>query len=167
VLPGDFRHIAVASSTDKAATFSSPEIVSDDRWVLHGCPVSGPSLSVAANGNLTVVWFAAGEGNAPGLYFAETHDKGRTFSPRSLLMQEMVKGTPAIATGNNRAVAIWQGLGAQQSETKVREVGGAGSAVSVAANTELPSGAFSKDKLFVAYITKVGEKRSVWLAKVG
>jgi hypothetical protein len=39
--------------------------------------------------------------------------------------------------------------------------------VSVAANAELPSGAFANDKLFVAYITKVGEKRSVWLAKVG
>jgi len=167
VLPGDFRHIAVATSTDNAAHFSSPVIVSDDKWVLHGCPVSGPSLSLDANGNLRVAWFAAGEGDAPGLYFAETHDKGRTFSPRTLLMQETVKGTPAIATGNNRAVAIWQSAGAQQPETKVRELGGAGAAVSVAANAELPSGAFSNDKLFVAYITKVGEKRSVWLAKAG
>ena len=167
VLPGDFRHIAVASSTDGAAHFSAPVIVSDDKWVLHGCPVSGPSLSLDANSNLRVVWFAAGEGNAPGLYFAETNDKGRTFSPRSLLMEETVKGTPALATGNNRAVAIWQGSGAQQPETKVRDLGGAGSAASIAANAELPSGAFSKDKLFVAYITKVGEKRSVWLAKVG
>jgi hypothetical protein len=167
VLPGDFRHIAVATSTDGAAHFSAPVIVSDDKWVLHGCPVSGSSLSLDANGNLRVVWFAGGEGNAPGLYFAETHDKGRTFSPRTLLMQETVKGTPALATGNNRAVAIWQGSGAQQPETKARELGGAGAAVSVAANAELPSGAFSKDKLFVAYITKVGEKRSVWLAKVG
>jgi hypothetical protein len=167
VLPGDFRHVAVASSTDGAAHFSSPVIVSDDKWVLHGCPVSGPSLSIDTNGILKVVWFAAGEGDAPGLYFAETHDKGRTFSPRSLLMQETVKGTPALATGTNRAVAIWQGLEAQQSETKVRELGVAGAVVSVAANAELPSGAFSKDKLFVAYISRVGEKRSVWLAKVG
>jgi hypothetical protein len=142
-------------------------IVSDDKWVLHGCPVSGPSLSIAADGTLKVVWFAAGDAGAPGLYFAETHDKGRTFSPRTLLTQETVKGTPALATGNDRAVAIWQGLGAQQAETKVRELGGAGTVVSVAANAELPSGAFSKDKLFVAYIAKVGEKRSVWLARVG
>lgn len=167
VLPGDFRHIAVASSSDNAAHFSAPVIVSDDKWVLHGCPVSGASLSVAANGTLRVVWFAAGEAGAAGLYFAETHDKGRTFSPRTLLTQETVKGTPALATGNDRVVAIWQGLNAQQPETKVRELGGAGAAVSVAANAELPSGAFSKDKLFVAYIAKVGEKRSVWLAKVG
>jgi hypothetical protein len=167
VLPGNFRHIAVASSTDGGASFSSPMIVSDDKWVLQGCPVSGPSLSTAADGTLKVVWYAAGEGDAPGLYFAETRDKARTFSPRSLLMQETVKGTPALAAANDRAVAIWQGAVGQQPETKMRELGRAGEAVCVAANAELPSGVVAKDKLFVAYITKVGEKRSVWLAKVG
>jgi hypothetical protein len=167
VLPGNFRHIAVASSTDGGASFSSPVIVSDDKWVLQGCPVSGPSLSTTADGTLIVVWYAAGEGDAPGLYFAETRDKARTFSPRSLMMQETVKGTPALAAANDRAVAIWQGAVGQQPETKIREIGGAGAAVSVAANAELPSGVLAKDKLFVAYITKVGEKRSVWLAKVG
>lgn len=167
VLPGNFRHIAVASSTDGGANFSAPVIVSDDRWVLQGCPVSGPSLSIAANGTLRVVWYAAGEGDAPGLYFAETRDKAHTFSPRSLLMQETVKGTPALAGAKDRAVAIWQGALGQQPETKMRELGGAGAAVSIAANAELPSGVLTNNKLFVAYITKVGEKRSVWLAKVG
>lgn len=167
VLPGNFRHIAAASSTDGGASFSAPVIVSDDKWMLQGCPVSGPSLSADAHGALRVVWYAAGEAGAPGLYFAETRDHGRTFSPRSLLMQETVKGTPALAGANDRTVAIWQGAVGQQPEAKMRELGGAGAAVSVAANAELPSGVLSKDKLFVAYITKVGEKRSVWLAKVG
>lgn len=167
VLPGNFRHIAVASSSDGAASFSSAVIVSDDKWMLQGCPVSGPSLSADANGTLKVVWYAAGEDAAPGLYFAETRDKGRTFSPRALLMQENVKGTPALAGANGRAVAIWQGAVGQQPETKIREIGGKGDAVSVAANAELPSGVLSNGKLFVAYITKVGEKRSVWIAKVG
>ena len=167
VLPGNFRHIAVASSTDGGASFSAPVIVSDDKWMLQGCPVSGPSLAVDASGTLKVVWYAAGENAAPGLYFAETRDKGRTFSERSLLMQETVKGTPALVGANDRAVAIWQGAVGQQPETKAREIGGAGAVVGVAANAELPSGVLSKGKLFVAYITKVGEKRSVWLAKVG
>lgn len=167
VLPGNFRHIAVASSTDNAANFSAPVIVSDDKWMLQGCPVSGPSLATDPNGALKVVWYAAGEAGAPGLYFAETRDRGRSFSPRALLMQESVKGTPALVGGNNRTVAIWQGTANEQIETKMRELGGAGAAVSIAANAELPSGALCNDKLFVAYITKVGEKRSVWLAKVG
>jgi hypothetical protein len=57
VLPGDLRHIAVSSSPDQGKTFSSPVIVSDDQWVLAGCPVSGSTLSVDKNGTLSVVVF--------------------------------------------------------------------------------------------------------------
>jgi len=165
VLPGNFRHIAVASSTNGAASFSAPVIVSDDKWVLQGCPVSGPSLSVASNGDLKVLWYAAGEGSAPGLYYAESHDKARTFTARTQMAQENVKGTPAFASDRNREIAIWQGAGAQEPETKMRELGGAGTIVSVAANAESPSGALSKDKLFVVYIAKTGEKRGIWLTR--
>jgi hypothetical protein len=162
VLPGSYRHIAVASSTDGGTKFSTPVIVSDDRWMLQGCPVSGPSLSVdRASGNLKVVWFAAGESGAPGVYFAESNDKGHSFSPRQLLSQETVRGTPALAVGNQSMTAVWQS--ADTSETKIHDLGTTGSALSVAANAELPAGAFSNGKLFVAYIAKEKEKRSIWL----
>src|SRR4029079_9537312 len=144
VLPGSFRHIAVASSADGGVTFSKAVIVSDDHWVLQGCPVSGPSLSVdRASGNLKVVWFAAGEGDAPGVYFAQSSDRGRSFSARQLLSQETVRGTPAL-TAN---VAVWQG---DRVETKMRELGNAGAALSVAANAELPAATYANNKLFVA-----------------
>jgi hypothetical protein len=139
--------------------FSQPVIVSDDHWVLQGCPVSGPSLSVdRASGNLKVVWFAAGEGNAPGVYFAESSDKGRTFSARQLLSQETVRGTPVL-TAN---FAIWQG---DRVETKMRQLGNAGAALSVAANAELPAATYANNKLFVAYITTQQQKRSIWLTR--
>src|SRR5215213_4501894 len=126
VLPGNYRHIAVVSSKDGGTSFSSPVIVSDDRWVLQGCPVSGPSLSVdPASASLRVLWYAAGEGNAPGLYQAESRDNGRTFSPRQLVSEEVVQGTPALTSGNNNAVALWQTSGT--AETKMRELGNAGS----------------------------------------
>ena len=121
VLPGNFRHIAVATSTDGGAKFSSPKIVSDDRWVLQGCPVSGPSLSIDPDGNLQVLWYAAGEANAPGLYISGSQDKGRSFSPRRLLSQEAVKGTPSLAPGGNAAVALWQS--ASVAETKLGLLG--------------------------------------------
>lgn len=160
VLPGSFRHITVAASNDGGTTFSQPVIVSDDHWVLQGCPVSGPSLSVdRASGNLKVVWYAAGEGNAPGVYFAESADKGHSFSARQLLSQETVRGTPAL-TAN---IAIWQG--ADRIETKVRELSNAGSALSVAANAELPAATYANDKLFIAYITTQQQKRSIWLVR--
>jgi hypothetical protein len=161
VLPESFRHIAVAASNDGGTTFSQPVIVSDDHWVLQGCPVSGPSLSIdRASGNLKVVWFAAGEGDAPGVYFAESSDKGRSFSARQMLSQETVRGTPALTVSGNKMTAIWQG---DRVETKMRELGNAGSALSVAANAELPAATYANSKLFVAYITTQQQKRSIWL----
>src|SRR5215204_1813809 len=165
VLPGNYRHIAVASSRDGGTKFSAPVIVSDDRWMLQGCPVSGPSLSVdVASGSLKVAWYAAGESSAPGVYFTESQDKGRSFSPRQLLSQENVRGTPALAVGNRNLIALWQS--ADVPDTKMRELGTAGSVLSVAANAELPAGAVSNDKLFVTYIAKEKEKRSIWLSPV-
>jgi BNR repeat-like domain len=164
VLPGSFRHIAVASSTDGGAKFSAPVIVSDDRWMLQGCPVSGPSLSVdAASGSLKVVWYAAGESGAPGVYLAESKDKGHSFSPRQLLSQENVRGTPVLAVNKDNMIALWQS--ADVPDTKMRELGTTGSVLSVVANAELPAGTFSNDKLFVAYIAKEKEKRSIWLLR--
>lgn len=164
VLPGNFRHIAVARSTDGGQNFSRPVIVSDDRWMIEGCPVSGPSLSVDAGGSLKVVWYAAGEANAPGLYFAESNDKAQSFSARQLVSQEGVRGTPVLAAGNNNStIALWQSSNA--AETKMAELGKAGAAASVAVNAELPAGTVANGKLFVAYIAKEKEKRSVWLVR--
>jgi len=164
VLPGNFRHIAVASSTDGGTKFTKPVIVSDDRWMLQGCPVSGPSLWVdTASGSLKVVWYAAGEGGAPGVYVAESKDGGQSFSPRQLLSQETVRGTPALAVGNGNLIALWQS--ADALETKMRDIGKAGSALSVAVKAELPAGAFADSKLFVAYIATEKEKRSIWLLR--
>ena len=165
VLPGNFRHIAVTTSTDAGASFSSPVIVSDDRWMLQGCPVSGPSLSVDTGGRLKVLWYAAGEANAPGLYFTESADQGRSFSPRQSLSQDTVRGTPALAAGENGVIALWQT--ATTAETKISEPGKVGATVSVAANAELPAGAVSDGKLFVVYIAGQNEKRSVWLVRAG
>ena len=164
VLPGSFRHIAVASSTDGGTNFSKPAVVSDDHWVLQGCPVSGPSLSVdRSSGSLKVVWYSAGEGNAPGIYFAESKDKGLSFTPRQLLSQESVRGTPALTAGQSNDIALWQT--SDTAETKMRQLGNAGSALSVVANAELPAGVFSNQKLFVAFIGKEKEKRSIWLIR--
>src|ERR1043165_5521543 len=88
VLPGDFRHIAVASSTDGGETYSQPVVVSDDRWQIAGCPVSGPALAVGADGALRVLWYSEGQAGEAGLYWSESVDGGgnlpaaRALSPR-------------------------------------------------------------------------------------
>jgi hypothetical protein len=45
----------------------------------------------------------------------------------------------------------------------MRELGKSGSALSIAANAELPAATYANNKLFIAYITTQQQKRSIWL----
>jgi len=110
------------------------------------------------------LWYAAGEANAPGLYFAESKDKGQSFSQGQLVAKETVRGTPILAPSNDSNdsdVAIWEMSG----ETKLRKIGNEEAAISVGSNSELPAATVTNAGMYVAYIAKVKEKRSVWLIK--
>ncbi|HEX8150072.1 MAG TPA: sialidase family protein [Pyrinomonadaceae bacterium] len=171
VLPGNFRHIAVASSTDGGQTFSPASVVSDDRWELQGCPVSGPALAAGAGGSLRVLWYTAGEAGRPGLYWSESLDGGRTFSPRRVLAETAARGTPALLKGEGGGLtAVWEGVdGAAPAAMRARLDGddSASTAAAVAAVGELPAAAEAAGELFVAYVTKGDEGHGVWLAKAG
>lgn len=77
VLPGDFRHIAVATSSDRGQTFMPPKIVSDDQWVLAGCPVSGATLFAGNDGSVRVLWYSEGKNGQTGLYSSISRDRPR------------------------------------------------------------------------------------------
>src|SRR5262249_9803663 len=49
VYPGNLRDIAFAASRDGGRTFSAPVRVSEDRWMLEGCPDDGPAIAIDAN----------------------------------------------------------------------------------------------------------------------
>ena len=46
VYPGNVRDIAFTMSRDGGRTFEPPVRVSDDNWVLDGCPENGPAMTV-------------------------------------------------------------------------------------------------------------------------
>ena len=165
VLPGDFRHIAVSSSDNAGKNFSPPVIVSDDRWMLKGCPVSGAALNAGADGALHVLWYAAGERGAPGFYWSESRDGGRTFAPRRLFAGTPARGTPILLrSGTSGEMAVWEVTDNGTSRIILtRLVGDAANSMTVA-DGALPSAAAAGDHLYIAYIGQSsGQKRSVWL----
>jgi hypothetical protein len=166
VLPGDFRHIAVSSSTDGGGTFSQPVIVSDDQWMLQGCPVSGASLSVGADGTLRVLWFSAGERGQPGLYRSESRDGGGTFSPRQLVAASAARGTPVLLAGVNQLSAVWEGDDSGHAKVMTAPLTGVApdsTGQVVTTDGELPAAATNGARLFVAYIMKAGEQQGVFV----
>ena len=172
VLPGNLRHIAVASSDDGGHAFSTPAVVSDDRWELQGCPVSGPSLA-AAGGALRVLWYTAGEAGRPGLYWSESRDGGRTFSPRRALADAGGgRGTPVLLRDAGGFKAVWEG---SEGTTPValtvglKDEGNASEPSTLPSTLEgtgaLPAAAEAGGRLFVAYIAGGEGEHAVWLAR--
>lgn len=170
VLPGDFRHIAVASSTDYGKTFSSAVIVSDDRWVLAGCPVSGATLSIADDGVVQVLWYSEGQNGQTGLYWSVSRDHGATFGPRQLLAAGTTSGTPVLIGDGNALTAIWQDAEKNNQGVMIaRNFSGAtGSPAQVVAATgQLPAARANRERVFVAYVARSAKGQDIWLVSVG
>jgi hypothetical protein len=164
VLEGDLRHIAVASSIDSGNSFSQPVIVSDDQWEISACPVSGAALTEGSNKTIKIAWFTAGKAGKQGIYWSESKDAGKTFSPRMLVSENSIGGTPKLITDKaGRTKIIWAETGrimtADLSEEKLnienkREI----------AAGDLPQSVFSGDKSFISFVEKDRESRRVKLA---
>lgn len=169
VLPGNRRHIAVASSTDLGQTFSPPVIVSDDRWTIAGCPVSGSSLSVSGDGKLQILWYSAGDAGPTGIYRAESQDAGKSFTSRQLIAEGETQGTPVLLPHLNGTMAIWQkdqGPGAHVMTAYVDDKPPATNRVSLEGASELPAASLVRDQIRIAYVKRAGnDRRSVWLLK--
>jgi len=83
VYDGNVRDIAFAASTDDGRTFSTPVRISEDGWILEGCPDDGPSMVVDPRGTVHVVWPTLVPTPEPHveIFYASSAD-GRTFTPR-------------------------------------------------------------------------------------
>ncbi|HEY0321039.1 MAG TPA: sialidase family protein [Pyrinomonadaceae bacterium] len=168
VLPGNYRHIAVSSSTDGGQTFSEPVIASDDKWMIAGCPVSGPALVTASDNWLRVLWYSAGEAGSPGLYWSESRDGGKTFTSRKGLVEGTAFGTPRLIMGpGNTLTAVWESNQKGASKIVVARLDNTGAPVAseIPSQGQLPTAAATRDQLFITYISKENEQRSIWLVR--
>jgi hypothetical protein len=113
VYAGNIRDIAFALSRDGGRTFAAPVRVSDDGWVLNGCPENGPALAVDARHGVHVVWPTVVNGSASSseptlaLFYASSQD-GRRFSARQLIPTDGTPRHPQVAiTSRGSLVVAW------------------------------------------------------------
>lgn len=158
VLPGDFRHIAVAASTDKGGNFAAPTVVSDDQWQIAACPVSGATLLSGQDNSLKVLWFTAGKAGPPGLYMAESKDNGKTFAPRTLVSEGLPTGTASLLANGDKYTVVW---GADNAKVFLKN---AETADKEMAAGELPSATFVGGNVLTSYLKKEDGKRGIWLS---
>lgn len=113
VYEGNVRDIALTRSTDGGRTFTAPVRVSDDKWVLDGCPENGPALAVDGRKSIHVVWPTLVPGSSStseptlGMFYATSPD-GVHFTPRQRVPTEGFPRHIQIAvTAKDEIVAVW------------------------------------------------------------
>ncbi len=114
VYPGNIRDIAFTLSRDGGRTFAPPIRVSEDKWVLEGCPDDGPSMVIDREHRIHMVWptLLQEEGKDPNLaLFYATSSDGRSFTPRARIPTEGTPHHPQIALdAAGRVVVAWDEL---------------------------------------------------------
>jgi hypothetical protein len=111
VYPGNRRDIAFAVSPDRGRSFSDPVRVSEDKWMLEGCPDDGPSMAVDGQARVHIVWptLVNADGSDPviELFYATSID-GRSFNQRTKLPTQGIPHHPQIAVAvDGSLIAAW------------------------------------------------------------
>jgi len=103
ILNDSIRDMVHIFSTDMGKTFSPPHRISNDNWVINGCPHSGPAMTENNNG-LQFSWFTAG-GQA-GIYYCHADMDGKNFSQRALVSGPSGRH-PQMTSIGNRVIMVW------------------------------------------------------------
>lgn len=114
VYPGNLRDMAFTVSRDAGRSFSEPVRVSEDGWVISGCPDDGPAMAVDTHGTVHLVWPTVVGGSNPegALFYASTKD-GRTFTKRTRIptLGSLKPSHPQIVVdGSGRIAVAWDEL---------------------------------------------------------
>lgn len=97
----DMEHIV---SKDNGKTFSSPQRISMDNWVVFGCPHTGPAMTENKNG-IQFTWFTGGKEG--GIYYCNSPDEGRSFSSRSMVSGLQSKHCQIACIADNNIAIVW------------------------------------------------------------
>ncbi len=97
----DMVHIV---STDDGKSFSSPKRISQDDWVISGCPHTGPAMATNENG-MHFTWFTGG--NGPGIYYSSSKDNGQSFTHRDSVSGKASKHCQIVSLSNDDVLIVW------------------------------------------------------------
>lgn len=103
IIRDSIRDMVHLVSSNNGETFSEPRRISEDNWILDGCPHTGPSMASNSKG-LHFYWFTAGGGD--GVYTTSTRDGGEHFASRTLINPH-ARHPQVISAKNEDLVLVW------------------------------------------------------------
>jgi hypothetical protein len=111
----DMVHIV---SVDGGKTFTTPERISKDNWILNGCPHTGPAMTENEEG-IHFAWFTGGK--EKGCFYTRTTDNGKTFIAKDSVS---LKGShPQLTALPNRGLLVAWDETAYENNQVVKKIG--------------------------------------------
>lgn len=76
ILNDSIRDMVHTVSTDGGRSFTTPQRISNDNWVISGCPHTGPAMTENKEG-LHFAWYTGGQ--PKGSFYTRSSDNGKSF----------------------------------------------------------------------------------------
>lgn len=77
IIKDSIRDMLHSVSMDGGSTFSEAKLISEDNWVIQGCPHTGPAMTENRAG-LHFAWYTGGQ--KKGCFYTQSNDNGQSFS---------------------------------------------------------------------------------------
>jgi hypothetical protein len=103
IIQDSIRDMVHIVSTDGGKIFSSPKRISNDNWVISGCPHTGPAMTENTDG-LHFAWFTGGK-NA-GCFYTKTTNNGNSFTMHDSI-SALGSHPQMAALQNGELVVVW------------------------------------------------------------
>jgi hypothetical protein len=104
IINDSIRDMVHVISKDGGKTFSKPLRISNDNWVINGCPHTGPAMT-ENNEGIHFAWFTAGGG--AGIYYNHSGDHGHSFSRRDTVSGQSAKHSQITTMPGGHILIVW------------------------------------------------------------
>ena len=101
IINDSIRDMVYISSIDNGKSFSKAKRISEDNWVINGCPHTGPTIATNST-KRAVSWFTLG--GSQGVYFTVGQQELNT-SPKRILINEEATHPQMVWSGDYFALA--------------------------------------------------------------
>ncbi len=162
----NIRDIARMVSKDFGKSFGTPSILFPDKWLINGCPHSGPTSSALGKGSV-VAWFSGSE-DAPGLRVV--NDQGKRLA---VIGDPSAKNAFLVPTPS-ASVLLWEEARTDGESTTYyiayRKVTAEKAAdvqwLTPSQHGHSPSAVYTGNQLLVAYEVQKGSQSTIELSTV-
>lgn len=119
ILENSIRDMVHIVSTDGGKIFSAPRRISQDNWVLHSCPHTGPAMT-ENNTGLHFAWFTGG--NNAGCFYTQSINNGNSFGGQDSV-SSLGSHPQMAATESGEVVIVWDEFVQSSNNQPCKKIG--------------------------------------------